>query len=86
MADITTWGWVHLILGSIIALTGLGLLVGNELPDGSGSSSSPSTRSCRSSGSRRAVVGVPDHHPRRGDHLPADRPLGYASSLGLTRR
>lgn len=30
VADITTWGWVHLILGSIIALTGLGLLVGNE--------------------------------------------------------
>jgi hypothetical protein len=30
VADITTWGWVHLILGSVIALTGLGLLVGNE--------------------------------------------------------
>ncbi len=30
IADLTTWGWVHLILGSIIALTGLGLLVGNE--------------------------------------------------------
>jgi hypothetical protein len=30
LADITTWGWAHLILGSIIALTGLGLLVGNE--------------------------------------------------------
>jgi hypothetical protein len=30
LADITTWGWVHLILGSIIALTGVGLLVGNE--------------------------------------------------------
>ena len=27
--DITTWGWVHLILGSIIALTGLGLISGN---------------------------------------------------------
>jgi hypothetical protein len=27
--DITTWGWVHLILGSVIALTGLGLLSGN---------------------------------------------------------
>jgi hypothetical protein len=25
IADITTWGWVHLILGSIMALTGLGL-------------------------------------------------------------
>jgi hypothetical protein len=30
IADITTWGWVHLILGSIVALTGIGLLVGNE--------------------------------------------------------
>lgn len=26
VADISTWGWVHLILGSIIALTGIGLL------------------------------------------------------------
>jgi hypothetical protein len=30
IADITTWGWVHLILGSIVALTGAGLLAGNE--------------------------------------------------------
>ena len=29
IADITTWGWVHLILGSIMALTGIGLLMGN---------------------------------------------------------
>lgn len=29
--DITTWGWVQLILGILIGLTGLGLLVGNEL-------------------------------------------------------
>jgi hypothetical protein len=29
IADITTWGWVHLILGSIIALTGIGLIAGN---------------------------------------------------------
>jgi len=27
--DITTWGWVHLILGSLVALTGLGLISGN---------------------------------------------------------
>jgi len=27
--DITTWGWAHLILGSIVALTGLGLIMGN---------------------------------------------------------
>jgi hypothetical protein len=25
IADITTWGWIHLILGSIVAATGLGL-------------------------------------------------------------
>jgi len=30
IADITLWGWVHMILGAIIALTGVGLLVGNE--------------------------------------------------------
>jgi hypothetical protein len=28
--DITTWGWVHLILGSILVLTGFGLLSGNQ--------------------------------------------------------
>jgi hypothetical protein len=27
--DITTWGWIHLILGSIVALTGIGLITGN---------------------------------------------------------
>ena len=30
IADITTWGWVHLILGSIVALTGLGLFTGSS--------------------------------------------------------
>lgn len=25
LADITTWGWIHLILGSIVACSGLGL-------------------------------------------------------------
>jgi hypothetical protein len=30
IADITTWGWVHLIVGSIVALTGIGLLTGKE--------------------------------------------------------
>jgi hypothetical protein len=28
IADVTTWGWIHLILGSIIASTGLGLFAG----------------------------------------------------------
>jgi hypothetical protein len=30
IADITTWGWVHLIFGSIMALTGLGLFAGSS--------------------------------------------------------
>lgn len=29
--DITTWGWVQLILGVVIGLIGLGLLVGNAV-------------------------------------------------------
>ena len=29
IADITLWGWVHLILGSVVALTGIGLITGN---------------------------------------------------------
>lgn len=29
--DISTWGWVQLILGAVLALTGLGLLSGNEI-------------------------------------------------------
>lgn len=30
IADVTAWGWIHLILGSIVAATGLGLFAGNE--------------------------------------------------------
>ena len=30
IADTTTWGWVHLILGSIVALTGMGLFTGSS--------------------------------------------------------
>jgi hypothetical protein len=29
--DITTWGWIQLILGLVVLLTGFGLLVGNEV-------------------------------------------------------
>jgi hypothetical protein len=29
--DITAWGWFQLILGAVIGLTGLGLIVGNEV-------------------------------------------------------
>jgi len=28
--DITAWGWIQLLLGAVIGLTGLGLIVGNE--------------------------------------------------------
>lgn len=28
IADITTWGWIHFILGSLVAITGLGLFAG----------------------------------------------------------
>jgi hypothetical protein len=28
IADITTWGWVHLVLGVAVAVTGVGLLLG----------------------------------------------------------
>ena len=30
IADFTTWGWVHAIIGAIMVLTGLGLYTGNE--------------------------------------------------------
>jgi hypothetical protein len=30
VADVTLWGWLHLILGSLIALTGVGLLGGSN--------------------------------------------------------
>ena len=30
VADVMTWGWVHLILGSIVALTGMALFTGNS--------------------------------------------------------
>lgn len=30
IADVTMWGWVHLILGSIVAASGLGLFAGAE--------------------------------------------------------
>jgi hypothetical protein len=30
IADVTTWGWIHFILGSLIASTGLGLFAGAE--------------------------------------------------------
>jgi hypothetical protein len=30
IADITAWGWIHLILGSLVAATGLGLFAGAQ--------------------------------------------------------
>ena len=29
--DITTWGWVHLILGIVVVLAGIGVITGNLL-------------------------------------------------------
>jgi hypothetical protein len=29
MVDITTWGWMHIILGGLVLLTGLGLFAGS---------------------------------------------------------
>jgi hypothetical protein len=29
--DITAWGWVQLILGAVLVLTGLGLITGNQV-------------------------------------------------------
>ena len=30
IADITLWGWIHLILGVVVAMTGIGLLRGSD--------------------------------------------------------
>ena len=29
--DLTTWGWVQLIIGALVGLTGIGLIVGNAV-------------------------------------------------------
>lgn len=29
--DLTSWGWVHLILGALVALTGFGILAGSRI-------------------------------------------------------
>ena len=29
--DVTTWGWIHLIVGAILILSGLGIMSGNVL-------------------------------------------------------
>ncbi len=84
VANITTWGWVHLILGSMVALTGLGLLDrqhGRSMARGllRLGQRDPSDRLVP----RGAVVGLSDHHPRRDDHLPAHGTLERPRSLGL---
>ena len=76
IADVTTWGWIHLILGSIVAATGLGLFAAPL-----GSLGRRLLRLGQRGGAdrlvpRRAAVGVPDDHLGRDDHLPAHRPLG----------
>jgi hypothetical protein len=29
--DVTTWGWIHLVLGAVLILSGLGIMSGNVL-------------------------------------------------------
>jgi hypothetical protein len=29
--DVTTWGWIHLLLGAVLILSGLGIMSGNVL-------------------------------------------------------
>ena len=51
IADVTTWGWIHFILGSIVAGTGLGLFAGAEWARVAAIFFVMVTRSRRSSGS-----------------------------------
>ena len=84
VADITTWGWVHLILGSLIALTGIGLLTGNTAARWFGVfvvAVNAIAQIVWFPGG--APVGLPDDHPRRDDPLPADRALGLPGQVGL---
>ena len=77
VADVTTWGWVHLILGSIVALTGMALFTGNTTARCGGGCLRDHQRDLADRLlPTRTAVGVPDDHPRRHDHLPADRALG----------
>ena len=61
--DITTWGWIHLVVGVVVAAAGLGVFFGNVLARTVGvfvaalsavanSRGCPGTRSGRSSSSR----------------------------------
>ncbi|WP_374777722.1 hypothetical protein OG756_37925 [Streptomyces sp. NBC_01310] len=34
--DLTAWGWIHLVLGAIVVLTGVGLLAGSNAARGAG--------------------------------------------------
>ncbi len=85
IADITMWGWVHLLLGSAIALTGFGLLTGNSAARWLAIVLRLRERDLADRlvpGS--AALGLPDDRPRHGDHLPAHRTLGSPGRLGLS--
>ena len=74
--DITTWGWVHLILGSLVALAGLGLMTGNC--GGARRRDLPGRPQCDRPDRLvpgRSALGLPDDRPRHGDPLPADDEL-----------
>lgn len=34
--DATSWGWIHLILGALVAVAGLGIMTGNVVARGAG--------------------------------------------------
>jgi hypothetical protein len=76
ISSATTWGWVYLILGLLVAATGVGLFAGNETALGRGLLRLPQRDRADRLVPRRTAVAVPDHHPRRADHPRADGGLG----------
>jgi hypothetical protein len=68
--DLTTWGWIHLILGTVVAVAGFFLLQGQVWAR---------TVAVIVAGQLRLVAVLPgvehrDHHPERVRDLGADRP------------
>ena len=84
--DATTWGWVHLIFGVVVAFAGWGLFSGRSLGPGGGDHRG------RAQCHRQLLVdplvpvlGVDHHHPGRLCHLGAGRPRrGHARRWDLT--
>jgi hypothetical protein len=70
--DATTWGWIHLLLGLLVALAGWGLLVGPDLGPGSRDHPGRAERDRQLPVASLLPVLVHAHH--RGGHL---RHLGH---------